>query len=976
MSHVLLFCGPFVDGLLLLNVLDTAKPLAAREKMGKAYLRYVQKSVLGVVCSGPSIAYDANGAQLCVGALEDAVSWNKKTGQVAKKMHVEEGESSAAVSSIERGKEGLATAYEDGAVRIWKEEICVATFKGHKGRVDALKFAQNGDLLASGGVDGHIVVWDVADEAGRFRLRGHVGPITDLAWIEWGRKRYIVSASKDGRLKVWDISQQHCCQTLVVGQAGEAASLAFHGQRLLVTGPNGKVLVYTAQEEGQKPNDVKQIKGSKAEKKENGTADPTNQSGENTSMELLVFRGSLKRIDATKANLLRWEENGHGFGASSMGKSIEFYKARSTSELTKKLKRKQKRRREKLSKQTNKDASNEEVEDAKKSAATAEQDSKKDSSATASGKSTEITVEDEYEMLPPLRLKHKAKGFAFCPQSWSTEDSILRFKVAVSLQNNQIEEWELVNETWKKVHTIDMAGHRADIRSVSMSEDDSVLMTCSHSSVKFWNPRTGSCLRTIESGYVLSSLFVPGGRQAVCGTKTGELEVFDVGSGMRVGESIPAHDGAVWSLAALADGSGFVSGSADKEVKFWEYEVREDVLDGQLSKQQLGLAHTRTLKMTDDVLCVRVSPSGSLIAVALLDATIKVFFTDSLKFFLSLYGHKLPVLCMDISSDGALLASGSADKNLKLWGLDFGDCHRSLFAHSDSVMACVFVKDTHYLFTAGKDKVIKYWDADKFQLLLTLDGHHAEVWSLAVSAGGDLLASGSHDRSVRIWERTEEPFFVQEEEERRMDAMFEEGLEGATGVPQDEDALPVEGQEQESLPAGQRTGETIDATDAIISALDLAEAQMERDAEHMQIHASNTKAPPPPPPNPLLLGLRPAQFVLHTVANVRSADLEQALMILPFTAALRLLDVLQLNLERGKDVELICRVMTLLVRLHLRQLVHTPDARRVLTSMRDRLRPQMESLKDTLGFNLAGMEHMKRNIQARRQGQVLLGMEE
>jgi len=64
----------------------------------------------------------------------------------------------------------------------------------------------------------------------------------------------------------------------------------------------------------------------------------------------------------------------------------------------------------------------------------------------------------------------------------------------------------------------------------------------------------------------------------------------------------------------------------------------------------------------------------------------QVFFLDTLKFFLSLYGHKLPVLSMDISSDGALLVSGSADKNIKIWGLDFGDCHKSLFAHQDSIM--------------------------------------------------------------------------------------------------------------------------------------------------------------------------------------------------------------------------------------------------------------------------------------------------
>ena len=94
--------------------------------------------------------------------------------------------------------------------------------------------------------------------------------------------------------------------------------------------------------------------------------------------------------------------------------------------------------------------------------------------------------------------------------------------------------------------------------------------------------------------------------------------------------------------------------------------------------------------------------AGKLLAVALLDSTIKVFFTDSLKFFLSLYGHKLPVLSMDISSDSTLLVSGSADKNIKIWGLDFGDCHRSLFAHADSVIQVAFVHGTHYLFTAGQ----------------------------------------------------------------------------------------------------------------------------------------------------------------------------------------------------------------------------------------------------------------------------------
>ena len=53
--------------------------------------------------------------------------------------------------------------------------------------------------------------------------------------------------------------------------------------------------------------------------------------------------------------------------------------------------------------------------------------------------------------------------------------------------------------------------------------------------------------------------------------------------------------------------------------------------------------------MTDDVLSVRYSPNSKLLAVALLDSTIKVFYQDSLKFFLSLYGHKVSLL-FDIHS--------------------------------------------------------------------------------------------------------------------------------------------------------------------------------------------------------------------------------------------------------------------------------------------------------------------------------------
>ena len=51
-----------------------------------------------------------------------------------------------------------------------------------------------------------------------------------------------------------------------------------------------------------------------------------------------------------------------------------------------------------------------------------------------------------------------------------------------------------------------------------------------------------------------------------------------------------AHTGAVWSLAPLPDSSGFVSGSADHDIKFWEWGVAADPDTG---AKQLAITNTR-----------------------------------------------------------------------------------------------------------------------------------------------------------------------------------------------------------------------------------------------------------------------------------------------------------------------------------------------------------------------------------------------
>ncbi|KAJ2753177.1 beta transducin, partial [Coemansia nantahalensis] len=388
-------------------------------------------------------------------------------------------------------------------------------------------------------------------------------------------------------------------------------------------------------------------------------------------------------------------------------------------------------------------------------------------------------------------------------------------------------------------------------------------------------------------GTALCAAFLPGDQFVVVGTKEGTLELFDI-PGAALVETFDAHPGgACWAVDVSPDKKGLVTGGADKCVKFWTFELVRDAPGASdaavVSRRRMTLEHTKTLQMSDDALAVRFSPDGRLLAVALLDTTVKVFYADTLKFFLSLYGHKLPVVSLDISSDSTLLVTGSADKSVKLWGLDFGDCHRSILAHQEPVTAVRFVWGTHYFFSAGKDRLVQQWDGDKFHRIQKLSATHGDVWALAVARHGNFVAAASQDRSIRVWDKTDEPLFLEEERERELEEMYDRGLE--------EGADHADGADADR--AGKATLDTLKAGERIMEALDLADAERRKWADYAERQRTTPHlCPPAPEPNPILQFEKstPEAHVLRAVERVRAAELDDALLVLSFSRVLSLLE--------------------------------------------------------------------------------------
>lgn len=119
-------------------------------------------------------------------------------------------------------------------------------------------------------------------------------------------------------------------------------------------------------------------------------------------------------------------------------------------------------------------------------------------------------------------------------------------------------------------------------------------------------------------------------------------------------------------------------------------------------------------------------------------------------------------------------------------------------------------------------------------------------------------------------------------------------------------------------------------------------------------------------PNPLLLGMEPEAYMLRAVRAVRPADVEQALLLLPFPDALRLLGHLSGWLAAGADVELCVRVATLLLRIHQAPLAATPAAREPLLALQRNMRSAVGGLRDCVGYNAAALAYLKRAARERQ----------
>ncbi len=145
----------------------------------------------------------------------------------------------------------LASGGDDRVIRLWDARTWepVATLKnGHTGTVWSLAFSPDGSLLASGSTDRTVRLWNVAARAPAGPpLGGHTGRVRSLAFDRTGKVLLSSSATEGGENETlsWDLAAVPPAAKPFGGGAGSSGNLALGADgRLLAVGSGGIVSLW------------------------------------------------------------------------------------------------------------------------------------------------------------------------------------------------------------------------------------------------------------------------------------------------------------------------------------------------------------------------------------------------------------------------------------------------------------------------------------------------------------------------------------------------------------------------------------------------------------------------------------------------------------------------------------------------------------------------------------------------------------
>jgi len=258
--------------------------------------------------------------------------------------------------------------------------------------------------------------------------------------------------------------------------------------------------------------------------------------------------------------------------------------------------------------------------------------------------------------------------------------------------------------------------------------------------VTLWDATTGKSLFALEGhqGAVNAVAWMPDGDLLAGGGGDKVIRLWKSGTGKLL-HTLEGHTGAIAALAFASDGKTLASGGADKIVRLW------DPAAGKITRLLEG--------HEEGVTVLAWSPGGKLLASGSADRSVRIWNPKTGQLQISFRTHPGPVLSLAWAPDGKSLASGSTDALVNLHNASTGKSLQTFdqAGSPPAVTALAFAANGAVLLAGRANYTCQLWNVHTGKVEHNLQAL-APVERVGWSPGGSTAASGNQDRTVRFWD--------------------------------------------------------------------------------------------------------------------------------------------------------------------------------------------------------------------------------
>ena len=557
----------------------------------------------------------------------------------------------------------IASGGGDSPIRIWDlatgAELKI--LRGHADQVCSLAFSPDSKRIVSGSEDKTIRVWNVTSAEELMTLRGHNSTVLSVAFSPDGKR--IASGSKDNTIRIWD-AQTGAELRVLHGYEYGVYSISFSpdGRRVASAGWDGGIKIW----------DV-------------ATGELAASYGQDEDVAFVAFSPDGQSIISAGGadNVVRIRDSAGGAKLTTMRGHTGWVDHVAFSP-----------------------------------------DGRRAISCSDGDSTIRIWEAETGVELRVLRgHKHGVTSASFSPDG---------SRIVSSSWDSTIKVWDAYVDPTRML----LYGHKSTITGLAFTPDGKQLVSGSQDGIiKIWDVASGVERLTLHKyeGLAGRVAISPDGKRMAFGLADRTIRLCNVTSGQEL-MTLRGHESPVYEVIFSPDGRRIVSaGGRDKTVRVWDA--------GSGSEEMILRGHHSQVRS------VAVSPDGRYIVSGDEDGQMRIRNANTGKELMTLRAGSQAVLQVSFSLDGERIASCAVDRTIRVWSLATGDELSTLEGHTDWVTSAVFSRDGKRVISSSPDGMVKVWDWARGQELMMIPGS-TSICVGAISADDQTFAAGCDDGSI------------------------------------------------------------------------------------------------------------------------------------------------------------------------------------------------------------------------------------